>query len=331
MKIFITGATGFIGSHLISELQKRGYNITALVRNKSQKNKLESINIKAVIGDIVNPKTFQNILKQHEIVIHLAALRSNWDSQEKFRKINSEAIKNLFIPNSKLKHVIITSSVYAIGNLLKIPADEHHPLKAHDLYGKSKILAEEFTKKFSQKYKIPFTIIRPAIVYGQQDNDLGMVIKMIKFIKQKKFPIIGTGKNLLHLIYIDDLVNGYTKAIEIGGHNKTYILAGEKPIRLIDLVNLIKKELNTHYDDKYIPKILLRVPALVFEKIYEMGFKISPSLFEKEPPISNIKIDTISNNWYYDISKAKKELEFRPLVDYELGIKNTIKWFKKKV
>lgn len=330
MKIFVTGASGFIGSHLVPKLKDRGLETTVLLRDEKKKKNFESLGANVVIGDITQPKSFQNELKLHETVIHLAAIRSNWGREEDFKKTNSDAIKSLFIPKSKIKHVIITSSVYTMGNLAKIPADENICLNAKDLYGKTKILAEKYTLQYSKKTNIPFTIIRPSIVYGPGDNDIGMISKMIKLITQKKLPIIGTGNNLLHLIYIEDLVNGYIKAIENGGNNQTYILAGANPIKFIDLVNLIKKELKIKYKDRHFNKFLIRLLSAAFEKIYYLLGKIIPPLVKMEPPISVIKVETISNNWYYDITKAKTELGFKPKINYNSGIKKTIEWIKKK-
>lgn len=330
MRIFVTGASGFIGSHLVRKLKVRGFETTLLLRDEKKKKKFESLGANVVIGDITQPKSFQNELKLHETVIHLAAIRSNWGREEDFKKTNSEAIKNLFVPKSKIKHVIITSSVYTMGNLTKIPADENNPLHAKDIYGRTKVLAEKYTHQYSKKTSIPFTIIRPSIVYGPGDNDVGMINKMTRLIREKKLPVIGTGKNLLHLIYIEDLVNGYIKAIENGGKNQTFILAGEQPIEFMELVNLIKNELNVRYKDRHFNKFLIRLVSLVFEKIYRLLSGLIPSLLKMESPLSVIKVDTISNNWYYDITKAKTELGFKPKINYKRGIKKTVQWIKKK-
>lgn len=321
-KIFVTGATGFIGRHLVDKLIEKGYKVTILIRNKRFEMYFKKKGVSVVTADITKLGKIKDIIGDHTTIVHLAGIRSNWGSKESFDKVNNKAIVNLFIAKSKIRHVIVTSSVYAMGELDFLPANETSPLRAKDAYGISKVLAEETTKKYSQLTQIGYTIIRPAIVYGPGDNDLGMVNKLLNLIANKKFFIIGNGENYLHLIFLDDLINGYIKAIEKGGNNETYILAGSKPIRLINLVRVIKKNLNLNSKEIYLPKVLVLFLGLLTEIIW-------PIFSKNEPPISKIKINTISADWYYDISKAKKELEFNPKINYEVGIAKTAIWFIK--
>lgn len=329
MKIFVTGSTGFIGKFLIKRLIKEKYKVVALVRNESAKQSMKKLGVEAVIGDISNQKEFLDCLKQAEVVVHLAAIRSNWGDEKEFNRINSQSIANLFIKNSKIKHIIITSSVYAMGKLDKLPADETASVHALDLYGKSKKLAEQKTKECSIKNNIPYTIIRPSIVYGPEDNDLGMIVKMIKLIKEGKFIIIGDGKNLLHLIYIDDLIDGFMKVIKSRGRNETYIMASQEPIKLNDLVLLIQKNLRINKRIKRIPWAVAYIAAMIFETFYNLSYKLLPILFKDEPLLSKMKVQTLTENWFYDISKAKKNLGFSPRVSYNAGIKKVVNWYLK--
>lgn len=329
MKIFVTGSTGFIGKFLIKRLIKEKYEVVALVRNESAKQSMKKLGVEAVIGDISNQKEFLDCLKQAEVVVHLAAIRSNWGDEKEFNRINSQSIANLFIENSKIKHIIITSSVYAMGKLDKLPADETASVHAVDLYGKSKKLAEQKTKECSIKNNIPYTIIRPSIVYGPEDNDLGMIVKMIKLIKEGKFIIIGDGKNLLHLIYIDDLIDGFMKVIKSRGRNETYIMASQEPIKLNDLVLLIQKNLRIKKRIKRIPWAVAYIAAMIFETFYNLSYKLLPILFKDEPLISKMKVQTLTENWFYDISKAKKNLGFSPRVSYNAGIRKVVNWYLK--
>lgn len=326
MKIFLTGATGFIGKSLLKRLIKKKYQVSALSRNEQDKKMLENLGAKAILGDIRSPENFINILAFCDVLIHLAGLRTNWAQEKDFIEINSKSIVRIIGKKTSLKHVIVLSSVYAMGKLLSLPADEEHPLNATDLYGKSKILLEKFTKEICLKRKIPYTIIRPAIVYGPGDNDIGMIVKLIKLIRRKKFQFIGNGKNLMHLIYIDDLVDGILSVLEKLGQNQNFILAGKQPIILFDLVTLIKKETRVNYQPKFIYRWPLEVIAFFVERFYFEGFKVFPKFFNKDPFLSRAKISVISDNWYYDITKAKKELGFNPQIDYRQGIKKTVQY-----
>lgn len=327
MKIFVTGATGFIGSQLVKKLIEKNHQVLVLVRKKEDIGKFNCDRVKVIVGDITNPQTFIRHINKIDTLVHLAAKRANWGLREDFLKTNSESIKNLFNEKFKPRHIIITSSVYVFGKNNQLPLSEQSSRKATDIYGMSKIRAEDITMQLVQKYNIPYTIIRPAIVYGPKDNDFGMIIKMIKLVKSGKFPIIGSGENTLHLVYIDDLVEGYIKAIEKGGENRTYILASAKPVTLNNLIEYIKKELNVNYDTRAIPRLPLEMITFLVEIFYKIGFKLSPGIFKYEPPISLIKIRAVADSFSYDISKSKKELGFHPQTDYQEGIKKTVNWF----
>src|SRR3989344_9024980 len=243
MKIFLTGASGFIGKKLTEKLVRRGHIVTVLTRSKNKSNFLK-VEVKKVIhGNILNPKKYTKELVKNDAVIHLAAIRANWGNKKDFLKVNGYSVSNLFVKGSRVKHVILTSSVYVHGPLKKIPANESHPVNTRDIYSKSKVLAERLTKKYSKRTNIPYTIIRPAIVYGVGDNETGFVSKMVSLLKKNKFLFIGDGENYVHLVYFDDLVDAYIKALEKGGNNKVFIIASKNAIKLKELVKIIQHEL----------------------------------------------------------------------------------------
>ena len=324
MKIFLTGSTGFVGNNLLKKLLKKQYKVTALVRSKEKAKQIEKLGASVIIGDITEPESFKDSLNNHDVLIHLAGIRANWGDKDTFFTVNSNALDNFFKPKTRIKHIIATSSVYVMGNLKKLPANELSPLLAKDIYGKSKIAAEKVIKQTAKKYKIPYTIIRPAIIYGPKDNDLGMMVKLISLIRNKRLPIIGNGKNTIHLVFIDDLTDGYIQAVKKGGNNQTYIIAGEKPIEIYNLIEMIKKESNISYKNKHLPKIPMYIGAFVIEHLYKLGMITFPKNMPKEPPLSRQKIDTLFRNWEYDITKAQKKLGYKPKVDYQEGIRKTI-------
>lgn len=328
MKVFLTGATGFVGKHLLERLVKEKYQIIALTRKKQMARKLRQSRIEVIVGNITKPKIFIDKLNQCDVLIHLAAIRANWGSADEFLKVNSLAIEKFLVPKTHLKHIIIISSVYAMGRLVKLPADENTPLSPTGIYGKSKKELEETTKILSEKYRIPFTILRPTIVYGPDDNKPGMMVQMMQLIRKKSLPIIGDGRNLLHLIYIDDLVEGFIKVIKNGGHNQTYILAGPRPITLFELICLIKKSLGINSPNIFLPKLPIKLLAYTIENLYRVGLFLNIKIFLKEPFLLPIKFYTLIDSWSYDTKKAKSQLNFKARVDYEEGINKTVKWFQ---
>ena len=178
--------------------------------------------------------------------------------------------------------------------------------------------------------KIPFTIIRPTVVYGPGDNESGMIVKLISLIDKGKFFVLDGGLNKVQLIYIDDLATGYEKVIEQGGKNETYIFAGNEKIEMKNLAELIQKHLGKTNEIKSIPKTPLLLLSHMVEFVFKIGLAISPKLFSKEPPLLPSKVRILGNNWTYSTRLAEKALGLHPQISYVLGIKKTVEWFKKK-
>lgn len=322
MKIFITGSSGFIGKNLIPRLIKEGHEIYALYRKKPER---ADSRVRIVIGNLEEPKTFMKYLNRCDLLVHLAAIKTNWGREQDIFPLNSQILKSLIVKHSRLKHLIITSSVYALGELSHLPANEEHPLQAKDVYGKSKILLENTTKTVSKQHNIPYTIIRPALVYGTGDSEIGFMTKLIKMIKNSWFPLIGGGNNLIHLIFIDDLIDAYIKIVQKRPKNETIILAGPKPIKLRTLIELIEKVLGVKTQKIYIPLFPILMLAYLANIIYKTGLLLNLSFSVKEPILTPIKLKILTSNWHYNISKAKKMLNFNPKTDYEAGLKKLIK------
>lgn len=325
MKIFITGGTGFVGNKLVDKLSKTNNELIVLTRN-APNTKLRK-NVKYLVGDINKPSTFKKELNSCNLLIHLAAFRSNWGDKKKFIETNSKSINNFFTTDSKVKYAIVISSVYVYGVIKDLPASEQAPQNAKDIYGISKVLLEKEAIKTFNKLKIKYCVVRPSIVYGPGDNESGMIVKLISMLRNNKFFYIGNGENLIHLVYVDDLVNAISLVINKRPENQIYTIAGEKPIQLYKLTSLVQKELGNKNKIASFPRLPIYLLSFAIESSFKFGFMVLPNIFSKEPPLLPTKVETISNSWHYNISKAKKELHYHPKIDYSTGIKRTVKWY----
>lgn len=330
MKIFITGASGFIGTHLTLALLKRGHSITVLSRNRDNSSKKFGGKVRVIEGDINKiSQSTKKIINSHTTLIHLAAFRSNWGSAEYFYKTNSDSLDNLISKQSKIKHIIATSSVYVHGASKKLPIDESSALLAKDMYGKTKIALEDNVSRISNNKHIKYTIIRPAIVYGPGDGASGMVMKLVGMLAKNKFFYIGNGENTLHLVHIDDLVQGYIRAVDHKPNNQVYILAGKNAIKLSSLVKMVQKELKQGHEIKQLPRMPIYAASFIVEAVFTILDKMLPGGLPIEPPLLPIKVEVISNSWRYSILKAKKDLGYKPSVSYNRGVKSAVKWYLK--
>jgi nucleoside-diphosphate-sugar epimerase len=325
LNILVTGSTGFIGSHLADRLSKVGHHVTVPVREKSNLQFIASNNIDQKSSNLKDYNDVCKLIKRIDVVFHLASIRgSGWTyTDEQIWDINLRATENLLKASTdKLKHFIYISSVSVHGHLNGKTADEDYPYSPVTRYGRTKYESEMLVKKYQEEKGLNTTIIRPVITYGPRDT-WGMIPKLIRLINSKRYLTVGRGENRVHLIYIDDLIDGLVLTINRARcSGETFILAGERPITINSLVRIVESTLKKGIPKIHVPLWFARATAHLMEIAYKSIIK------GKEPFITRDKIDIMTIDRAYDIGKAKEVFGFSPGVDYEYGLSKTIHWLK---
>jgi len=327
LKTLVTGATGFIGTHLVKALVEKGRDVRCLVRKTSNTTYLKKLGVELVYGDLLDRDSLKGIVKGVNIVYHLAGEVYSKRTSD-YYKVNVDGTKNLLeacLPE-KIKKFIYLSSISAVGPNPKqgILLNEKSPCKPITPYGKSKYLVEKLVSMFSKKYTLPATIIRLPTVYGPGVSTSSRVFTMLELIKRGLFRIIGNGNNVISLCYIDNLINGIL-LIDRKTQNTNYtiyFLADQKPRTIREIAEKIAMELDTKVSRFYIPVWVANIAALVFPAFKKWGNKFPTSLRDM--------IREIPNSWACDISKARQELKYDPMVDFNEGIRRTVIWYKEK-
>ncbi len=249
MKVFITGATGFIGSFLAEALIQAGHQVTCLVRKQSNLRWIADLDIECFYGSLIDKNSLIRGLEGADMVYHLAGVTKARTKDEYFQG-NFEGTKNLIdaaVKHKKtIKRFVLVSSQTAVGpSPTLIPIDENHPANPLTDYGKSKWAAEEYA--IAMMDKINLTILRPPAVYGPRDTD---ILEFFRTVKFGIIPKLGGADKYLSLIHVKDLVRGIMMAAEneksIG---KVYFLTSPEPyawdeISKITLKILQKKGIN---------------------------------------------------------------------------------------
>lgn len=320
--ILVTGATGFIGSHLVDELIRRRCQVRILVRNSfDSRHSLKGV--ETSLGDITDNASLISALKKIDVVFHLAAaINLSTESMERYREINVLGTENLFkaikASDTRIKRFVFCSSVGVFGPLDSLPANEETRCNPVNFYELSKYEAEKSVRAIGAADHIPVSIIRPSWVYGPNDK---RTFKLFRAINKNRFLIIGDGKTLVHPVYVSDVVQGLIKcAFEENGENNTYIIAGDQSVSLNSLVETIEKALKKKVPKTHVPVSVVKMIANGFEKIYGPLHRI--------PPISNRRLDFFLKNQAFDISKARRDIGYRPEVTLETGIQKTIAWYR---
>lgn len=322
-RAFVTGASGFTGSHLCRALVERGYSVTALIRSTSNTDQLKHLGVETVEADLGGSFSLNGEMKDVDVVFHVAAAyRKEGVSKEHFWKVNVDATRTLLksARNSGVKRFVHCSTVGVQGEIDHPPATESAPYKPGDHYQESKMVGEKLALSFFERYGVEGVVVRPVGIYGPGDTRF---LKLFKYVNNGKFRMIGSGEVLYHLTYVEDLVNGMILAgerPEAVGH--IYTIGGEEYLKLKDFVGLIAKTLKRPLPKKQIPLAPVYWAAAVCETICRP--------LRIEPPLYRRRLDFFTKDRAFDISKAKKDLDYLPQVTLEDGLARTAKWYKEQ-
>lgn len=322
-KVFVTGATGFTGSYLCRALAEQKYDVTALVREGKEIHDLEKLGVKKIFGDLADPGSFKGKLKGFDTVFHIAAMyRVEGVSKELFTKVNAEGTRALLDESVKsgVKRFIHCSTVGVQGEIRNPPAKEDAPYSPGDHYQESKLEGEKTALEYFKSGRINGVVVRPVGIYGPGDTRF---LKLFRHIYRGNFKMIGKGKALYHLTFVEDLVEGIIlagKSEKITG--EIYTLGGNEYLPLDELVSLIGKVLDKKVSGFRIPLFPVYIVSWMCEIICR-PLRIEPPLFRR-------RLDFFTKDRAFDISKARRELGYSPEVPLEDGLKRTAEWYKKE-
>ncbi len=315
-KILVTGATGFIGSNLVKELLRKNFRVKCLVRQNGKE--LERIGAEVVYGQITDLEFLKKITSDVEVVFHLAAIRGQTDKSKKdYWEVNVKGTENILKAAGKEKRIIHCSSVGVLGwpkEKIALDNSPYQTTRGNQYYHLSKIEAE---KKVKEAIGLGHraTIVRPTIIYGRNDFD-GMIFKLIKMIKQRNYFQIGKGDNYLHLVDVRNLVEAFILVLENKNSiGRIYIIGDGQALRIREIVSLISQVLKVKIFPLTLPVFLAKSIGLLAE------------LFFKNPPLDVYRINLLTKNQRYDISRAEKELGYQPKFDIKDSLIELTKYY----
>lgn len=292
MKIAITGATGFIGRHLVRRLIKENFDIRVLAHDRVDFLKKESSSLEIVIGDLLRKETLGDFTIDTDLVIHLAG--ALYPPFEKLMDLNVLGTANLLevCYQNKVKKIIFASSYAVYGESFGRKAlKETDETKPNTFYGLTKKLAEDFLKYYDDNFGIKYVVLRFSSVYGPENNK-GVVYNFLNSIKrQSKVVIYGDGNQARSFLFVSDAVESILKTIR--GYN----------FKRSGIFNIASKELTTIND-----------LARLMERLAQREIRVT------HKPLGDNSTQVI----WSDIRKAEKILNWYPKISLEDGIKITM-------
>ena len=324
MKILITGASGFIGSFIVEEALKRGFETWAAVRKSSSREWLQDERIHFIELNLSSKEQLVEQLrgKDFDYVVHAAGVTKCLNKQD-FHRINTEGTRNLaealLEVKMPLKRFVFVSSLSIFGAIKE--QQPYEEIRESDTpqpnteYGKSKLEAE----KYLATTTLPYIILRPTGVYGPREKDYFI---MAKSIQQHSDFAVGYQQQDITFVYVSDVVQAVFLALTNGENGRKYFLSDGEVYQSTTFSDLIHEELGRPWWIRIkAPIWVLRIITFIGEYVGRMTGKVTA--------LNNDKFHILKQrNWRCDIQPAIDELGYQPTVKLEEGVRRSIKWYK---
>lgn len=322
MHALVTGATGFIGSHLVDLLLQKKYDVRVLLRNTSKTEWLKDLPVEFVYGDLFDTEALRKAVSGVDYVYHSAGLTKAKTPQEYF-KANTEGTRNLLEAVKSndpgiSRFVQISSQTAAGPSPGPTPVTEETEPNPITTYGRSKWEAEKVCHGYMESF--PVTILRPPAVYGPRDKD---IFEFFNTISKGLQPMVGFSEKYVSLIHVRDLVRGFVMAAEApAAVRETYFVTSSRVYGWKEVGDLSSKIMGKRV-------LRLRIPVAGVYSIAAVAEVLSK--FSSKPALINFEKarDMVQGYWTCDHSKAKRDFGFEQEVSLEEGIQDTVDWYRR--
>jgi nucleoside-diphosphate-sugar epimerase len=321
-KTLVTGASGFTGKALCRRLVAEGEHVVAFVRPTSKTRELRDMGVECRKVDLKNREDINDNFSGIGRVYHVAAAyRTEHTHVDEFHLVNVKATAYLLeaAMSAGVSRFVHCSTVGVHGEIEDPPADETYRVKPGDHYQESKLEGEILATRYFRK-GLPGVVVRPVGIYGPGDSRF---LKLFRSIDRGYFVMIGSGRVLYHLTYIDDLVEG----IVLCGRKKealgeVFIIAGPSYTTIGELVNLIADVLERPHPRWRVPFYPVYLASVLCEKICRPLGVV--------PPIYPRRVEFFQLDRAFTSEKARRLLGYEAKVDIREGLEKTASWYRER-
>lgn len=327
MRVFLTGATGLIGSHLAQDLREHGHDVVALVRADSDTDHLRALECTLVEGDVRDePDDLAHLVDGSSHVVHAAALVYEGGEWPRVRAVNVDGTRNVLraATLSSVTHAVHVSSVAVYGPAEgevdeRTPIDT--PIAPDELYARSKREAEAVARGIEEKRGLPVTVIRPAAVYGERDRLMTPAVADI--LRLPIVPLLGSGDNTVPVVYAGNVAVAIRLCLEAGRGRETFDLGVDHPLTQRTLLELMARGLGERRRYVRLPAGLVRAAAALLA-----GLGVGVPGAEHFPAHRLAGLALGENR--YPSRRIRSELGFSPPFGHEEALVRTGAWLREQ-
>jgi len=324
MRVLITGGTGFIGSRLVRRCLDRGDTVRVFGQvntpaEKENKKSLEDSGAEFIIGSVTDKEDVKKAVTDVDLIFHLAAAQHEANVPDQhFRDVNVEGTRNIAeaAVDAGVKRLVHGSTIGVYGDASEGRVNEESATNPANIYGETKKEGEQVALSFNDK--MPVVVVRIPETYGPGDRRL---LKLFKMVNNGKFFNIGGGLNKHHVMYVDDLIDGFFAAAEHeNAPDQIFLLAGNDVLTTNEMIAAVAKSVGQDAPKLRVPLFPFMMAAIVLETTLKpLGI---------QPPLHRRRMDFFVKSFELDGSKAANVIGFKPKTTFEAGAKQTADWYR---
>ncbi|HEY2156161.1 MAG TPA: NAD-dependent epimerase/dehydratase family protein, partial [Isosphaeraceae bacterium] len=319
--VFVTGATGLVGSHVAEEALRRGHRVRALVRETSDTRFLDGLGVEKVPGDLEDVEALRAGVAGADWVINCAAKVGDWGPLEEFRRLNVAALKLLLdaASDANVERFVHVSSLGVYEGRDHFGTDETVPTAANALdgYTRSKNEAEALALSYVKERRLPLTVVRPGFIYGERDRTV--LPKLLNSLRSGVFRYFGSGEQALNCIYVKNLVHAIFLAAESpSAVGEVFNVTDGRRVSKEEFVGRVAQLAGLKPPRRHIPLWLARFLANMMEGIAIRRGSTKP------PLVNKARYKFIGLNLDFSVEKARRVLGYDPPYTTEEGLEAAV-------
>lgn len=314
LRVLVTGYGGFLGSHISQQLIDHGIRVLGLARNPYPN--LAAIGVQIFQGDAADRDSVQSIVRQCDAIIHTAAIAGVGGDPKDYEHANIRATEVLLdaAKEAKLGAFVFCSSPSVVFDgkpQRNIDESEPYPKKFLADYPRTKAMAEQIV--LNSANDIPVCSLRPHLIWGAGDNHL--TPRLVQRARANKLRIVGDGKNVIDTVHVEYAATAHVNALKIlldrpqSINGRSFFITDGQPIGCWDWIELILKQFGLTKPQKSISLTAAYRLGNAFEIVYK-ALRI-----RSEPPMTRFVALQMGLDHYYDITSAKRLLDYKPIID----------------
>jgi 2-alkyl-3-oxoalkanoate reductase len=326
MVTLVTGASGFVGRHVVDALRSQGDAVRALVRTEASADQLCDAGTEVQVGDVREPGVLVEAVRGVEVVYHCAAAVGPAYSQREIHDISLAGARHLLeaLRQQGSGRAVLLTSVNVLGTRPLDSATEDMPCRrSHDASADVKIDIEALAWDYERRQGVDVTILRPGLIYGPGDRH--NLPQMIRVLRRGKFAFIGSRDNIAPIVSIRDVVEAMLAAGRTPqSRGRVYHITDGSRTTIGQFIERLAELIGCPAPTKVLPYAVPRLACGVFDALAALR------LYSGRPPVSRASLRHLGTSRYFSIERAERELGYRPRVFHRDGLSHAVKWLEEQ-